>query len=119
MASAARKITSPQPELTELAVEQLVADGWRVLARNVQTRLGSVDLVCRRGDTIIFVTMLADGQASPDSRGINRLRRAAVAWMCANPRLQKGVRAYRFDAMAAHPSTIIGEISFDHRRDIG
>src|SRR5688500_4899306 len=40
--------------------EEVVADGleragWKVLGHRVRTRVGELDLVARRGDTIVFV----------------------------------------------------------------
>ena len=42
-----------------LARKTLKNKGFRVLARNHRTRLGEVDLVCRDGDTVVFVEVKA------------------------------------------------------------
>jgi putative endonuclease len=88
--------------------EEVVADGlegagWRVLGHRVRTRVGELDLVARRDDTIVFVEVKTAGpgrlgvEEAVDHRQRLRIRRAAVAWMAANPHLQRGVRRYRFD----------------------
>lgn len=87
----------------ELVADRLVSSGWKLLGHRVRTRVGELDLVARRGDTIVFAEVKT---ASPgrlgvdeavDGRQRHRIRRAAIAWMSANPRLQRGVRRYRFD----------------------
>jgi len=37
------------------AARLLTSLGLRILARNYSTRLGEVDLICRHGDTLVFV----------------------------------------------------------------
>lgn len=39
----------------QLAAEYLQRQGLRLLARNHTCRLGEIDLVCRDGDTLVFV----------------------------------------------------------------
>ncbi len=73
----------------EAAAEALLAGkGYAVLARNFRTRGGEVDLVCRDGDTVVFVEVKTRGAGSlarPDQavtaakRG--RLVRAAAAFL--------------------------------------
>lgn len=89
----------------QLAALELHRAGWRVLGHRVRTRAGELDLVARRGDTVAFVEVKVAGPGRKgveevvDARAQHRLRRAAVAWMAVNPRLQQGVRRYRFDVM--------------------
>lgn len=82
----------------------LVAKGFVVLERNYRTRGGEVDLVCRDGDTVVFVevkTRAAGGLTRPDEavtpakRG--RLARAAMAYLS-----ERGLweRPCRFDVVA-------------------
>jgi putative endonuclease len=94
---------------TGMLGEESVADalrrtGWRILGHRVRTRWGELDLILRRGDLVVFAevkttrTTPAKVQAQlVGSRAQHRLRRAAVAWLAANPRLHRGARRYRFD----------------------
>ena len=68
--------------------------GYRVLATNVWIGGYELDLVLRRGRTIVFCEVKAKGGAergdplemvTPEK--VRRLRRAAEAWLAANPRL--------------------------------
>jgi len=88
--------------------EETVADGlrragWRVLGQRVRTRVGEIDIVARRGDSIVFVEVKTampgriGVEHAVDGKQRHRIRRAAVAWMASNPRLQRGVNHYRFD----------------------
>ena len=66
----------------------LVAKGFAVVARNYRARGGEVDLVCRDGDTVVFVEVKARGQGmrgrpeeavTPAKRG--RIVRAASQFL--------------------------------------
>jgi putative endonuclease len=108
--------------------EEVVADGleragWRILGHRVRTRVGELDLVARRGDTVVFVEVKT---ARPGRLGVEeavdhrqrlRIRRAAVAWMAANPRLQRGVRSYRFDVFLVRRTQEGAITKIDHIRD--
>lgn len=108
--------------------EEVVADGlqragWQVLGHRVRTRVGELDLVARRGDTIVFaeVKTARPGriavEESVDVRQRHRIRRAAVAWMACNPRLQTGVRSYRFDVFLVRRAQDGAITRIDHVRD--
>ncbi|WP_300161057.1 YraN family protein [Solidesulfovibrio sp.] len=89
----------------EAAAEALLAGkGYAVLARNFRTRGGEVDLVCRDGDTVVFVevkTRRSGSLARPDQavtaskRG--RLVRAAAAFLSERDLWD---RPCRFDVVA-------------------
>ena len=73
-----------------LALLWLSLKGYRVLARNYVVRGGEIDLVARRGDTVIFVEV----KARPDldeARGTitaakrRRVECAARVWLARNP----------------------------------
>ncbi|MCW2924185.1 MAG: hypothetical protein JWM98_1589, partial [Thermoleophilia bacterium] len=89
----------------------------------VKTKVGEVDLIARRGDTIVFaeVKTAKPGrfavEESIDGRQRHRIRRAAVAWMACNPRLQRGVRRFRFDVFLVRRDEAGGIVRIDHVRD--
>lgn len=108
--------------------EEVVADGlqragWRILGHRVKTRVGELDLVARRGDTIVFaeVKTARPGriavEESVDGRQRHRIRRAAVAWMSSDPRSQRGVRRYRFDVFFVQRDDSGAITRIDHVRD--
>lgn len=108
--------------------EEVVADGleragWRLLGHRVKTRVGELDLVARRGDTIVFAEVKTAGpgrlavEESVSARQRMRCRRAAVAWMANNPRVQRGVRHYRFDAFFVRRDADGAIVKIDHVRD--
>lgn len=95
----------------EAVADRLEAERWRILGHRVRTRVGELDLVARRGDAIVFAEVKT---ASPGRKGVeeavdhrsrHRIRRAAIAWMACNPRLQRGVRSYRFDVFIVRLDT--------------
>lgn len=107
----------------EVVADELLRAGWKVLGHRVRTRVGELDLVARRADTVVFAEVKTGGPGrlgiteAVDGRQRHRIRRAAVAWMAANPRLQRGVRRYRFDVFLVH-RTADGAIErIDHVRD--
>lgn len=87
----------------EVVADRLVEEGWRLLGHRVRTRVGELDLVARRGDTVVFAEVKSARpgrlgvEEAVDGRQRHRIRRAAIAWMTACPGHQRGVRRYRFD----------------------
>jgi putative endonuclease len=87
----------------EAVADLLTNDGWTIIGHRLRTRAGELDLVARRDGLIVFaeVKTARPGRVgvehAVDQRARHRLRRAAVAWMSLHPRLQRGVRTYRFD----------------------
>jgi putative endonuclease len=93
--------------------EQLVAgglerQGWRIVARNVRTRSGELDLIALDGATLVFVEVKAGRAGSglgperpahavgPQKQ--HRIRRLAREWL-AEGRAPSGVAGYRFDVV--------------------
>jgi len=75
--------------------------GWRIIARDVRTAVGEIDLVCRRGRTLAFVEVKAR-RAAVDAevltpRQRKRIVRAAEAFLAARPDL--ATLDLRFDLM--------------------
>ena len=89
---------------------RLRAAGWRLIARNVRTRSGELDLIAMDGEILVFVEVKAGrpgGSAGPERPALAvgrrkqlRLRRLAREWL-ANPRRPRveGVAGYRFDVV--------------------
>jgi putative endonuclease len=79
---------------------------YRVLARRFRTPQGEIDLIARRGRTIVFVEVKhrADDAVALDAvtaRSRQRIVRAASLWLAAHP----GSAAFdhRFDVILAPP----------------
>jgi putative endonuclease len=102
----------------EIAAKRLRRRGWAVLARNVRTRHGEIDLIARDRRTLVFVevktrcvrqaqTSIRDDQlplAGLGARQRARLRRLAIAWLSErrDSGERRGARApasIRFDAI--------------------
>lgn len=113
---------------TGLFGEEMVADGflrggWKVLGHRVRTKVGEVDLIARKGGTLVFAEVKTAGPnrlsvaEAVNAKSRSRIRRAAVAWMAANPKLQRGVRHYRFDVFLVHRDAVGGIIRIEQIRD--
>ena len=79
--------------------------GWRVLAANVWAAGNEVDLIVRRGRVLRFVEVkekrgpaYGDPVEAVTEEKQRRVRRAAEAWLAANPRL--GGLQVGFDVVA-------------------
>jgi len=73
-----------------MAAALLTLKGYRVLARNYRGGAGEIDLVARRGDTIVFVEVkargcMADAETAITPRKARRLASAARHWLARNP----------------------------------
>ena len=97
-----RRLPAPRPvaekktarfgrEGEEAAARHLRGLGWRILDRNWRGGPLELDLVCREGDTLVFVevkTRAADGLGSPEQAFTpakrDRVVRAARAWLTAH-----------------------------------
>jgi putative endonuclease len=85
------------------AARELEARGFSILARNARVGRLELDVIARQGALIVFCevkTATASAAIDPGYRLAQsqqqRLRRAAAAWLHANP--QRGVTDLRFDA---------------------
>ncbi len=88
----------------DLAAVFLRLKGYRVLERNYRVPQGEIDLVCRKGDTIIFVEVKRRKNQSKGSpleavtpQKINRLSAAAAVYIARHPGEALNVR---FDVVA-------------------
>ena len=91
-----------------LVAARLASAGWRIVARNVRTRSGEIDIVGLEGSTLVFVEVKAArtgaryGPAAPahqvGPRKQARIRRLAREWLAGGGR-PSGVAGYRFDVV--------------------
>ena len=79
--------------------------GWRILARRVRTPVGEIDLVARRGRTIIFVEVKSRSTAEQAGIALDewRLRRVAAAAEALLPRFARPDDEVRIDAVYVVP----------------
>lgn len=107
----------------EVVADGFVRAGWKILGHRVRTKVGEIDLVARRGATIVFAEVKT---ASPGRLNVElavnaksrmRIRHAAVAWMATNPAHQRGVNRYRFDVFLVHRDADGGLARVDQIRD--
>jgi len=94
----------PGSEGEEIAARFLAQRGFEILARNVRSRLGEIDLIARDGPTLVFVEVktrsgvpLEPPQAAVDARKRRRLARLALDYLA-----REWLRdlACRFDVVA-------------------
>ncbi len=102
------------------ALRLLRAQGLALLARNLRTRAGEIDLAMRDGDTLVFVEVRSRGRtryggaaASIGREKQARLARAAAHWLpeLARRHWQGRPPPARFDAVvfeAGHPQWLRG-----------
>lgn len=79
--------------------------GFRCLEQRYRRPGGEIDLICRRGDTLIFVEVKTRGpgncappEAFVDRRKLGRMRRLAGAWLAEHP--GSGAAVCRLDVVA-------------------
>jgi putative endonuclease len=101
----------PQPSTRALgqvgetaAARFLEGRGFVILARNLRSRLGEIDLLARDGSTLVFVEVKArrgstgdPPEAAVDARKRARLGRLALGYLAA---CRMGERSCRFDVVA-------------------
>jgi putative endonuclease len=96
----------------DLAAEHLARLGYSVLARNVRTRHGEIDLIVFDGSVLAFAEVKTRRSSARDPRrsdqqplaGLRgrqraRLRRLAVGWLSDEGRVRPSARTIRFDAI--------------------
>ncbi len=111
----------------DLAAAHLEGLGFAILARNVRTRHGEIDLVAFDGATLVFAEVKSArhrGGAREGRRGDPlewlgppqraRLRGLARAWLCHAERPRPRARAIRFDAIGVLVDRSDGLVRLDH-----
>ena len=88
----------------EYAARHLRRDRMQILARNWRHRLGEVDLIARRGDTVVFCevktrrsTRFGAPSEAVDAEKLERLERLARTWLHGNCRRDQ---PWRIDLIA-------------------
>ena len=97
----------------DVAAAHLQRLGFEVLARNVRTRHGEIDMIAFDGHTLVFAEIktrrapMRQREIRPDQEPLHglrasqraRLRRLAAAWLSERPAGLPFARAVRFDAL--------------------
>lgn len=85
------------------AVKYLRSKGYRILFRNYRVRLGEIDIICEKGEHLIFVEVrsksgisFGTGAESVNWQKQNKIRQVAQAFLAQN---QLFDRAVRFDVI--------------------
>ena len=88
-----------------LAAWWLRLKGYAILGRRVRTPVGEVDLVARRGRTLVFVEVKARATSSAGALALDdhRLRRVAAAAEALAPRFARAGDDIRIDALVIVP----------------
>ena len=92
-----------------LAAWLLIFKGYRILERGWRAPVGEIDLIARRGGTLVFVEVKArpeldEAQAAVHPAQQARIVRAAAAFVQSRPALARCVR--RFDLIAVAPGRL-------------
>jgi len=99
----ARRAAERRGRFAELAALVLLcAKGYRPVARRVRTPHGEIDLVVRRGETLVFVEVKARASLQAAAEAVSPRQRARIArgagwWLAARPAF--GHYTLRFDVV--------------------
>ena len=88
-----------------LAAWYLRLKGWRILARRVKTPRGEVDLVARRGTTVVFVEVKWRARPADLDLAVDpwRLQRVSAAAQALAPRYARPGDDLRIDVLLLAP----------------
>jgi putative endonuclease len=107
----------------DLAADRLQRQGYRVLARNLRTPLGELDLVCEDGPEVVFVEVKArrvGGRGAPEEAvgrlKLQRLARLAEAYLVSTGR---EAAMWRIDVVAIELGRDGTVVRFEHYRNAG
>lgn len=86
--------------------------GWTVLSRNYQVKVGEIDLICRDGETLVFIEVrqrsnerFGSASASVTPAKQKKLIRAAQWYLQSNPAQARS--SARFDVLALDKNNAI------------
>lgn len=88
-----------------MAAVYLALCGYRPIARRFRSKRGEIDLICKRGDTVVFVEVKARKTVDDALNAISykqrkRIEAASEDWLKLNPGRAKSLR---FDMVAIAP----------------
>ena len=105
-----------------VAARYLQAHGYRILARNVRTPYGELDLVAQQGDEVVFVEVktratLAFGwpEEAVTPRKLEHLAAAAQMWLAEHPEVGD---AWRVDVIAVRVRPGEESVEIRHFEDV-
>lgn len=88
----------------DAAARLLVRLGFRIVERNYRCRLGEVDLICRHGDTLVFVEVKtrAEGSLAAGTDAVHGRKRSRIVKAAAEYLSERGLwdRPCRFDVVS-------------------
>ena len=94
----------------EMAAEYLAKKGYLIIARNYRTLYGELDIVCEKGNDIVFVEVRSKStkafgypEESITARKIERIRRSALVYLSQESRNR--YRRILFDVVAVELNT--------------
>ncbi len=106
----------------DLAARHLAAQGYRILARNVRTPHGEIDLIAQQGEEIVFVevktrTTTAFGwpEEAVTRRKLDHLAAAALHWLAQHPEIEA---PWRVDVMAIRLLPGREQVEIRHFEDV-
>ncbi len=85
----------------EIAQRYFASKGYKILAQNYRTRFGEIDLICEKGQTLIFIEVrrktgkeFGEPIESVDRRKVEKIKRVAEQFL-----LERGIydKEIRFD----------------------
>ena len=91
-----------------LVRDDLIGQGFEVLAERYKTKSGELDLIVSRGDLVCFVEVKArssveEGLHSVTQKAQRRLAAAATQWMADVPEIARKISEFRFDVAVVTP----------------
>ena len=90
-----------------IATLYLRLKGYRLLARNVRTPAGEVDLVMRRSGTVVFVEVKRRTGAAEPGLAVTRRQQERIAraasHLAGDPRFAAGANGFRIDLVLLRP----------------
>ena len=103
--AAAKTAAVKAGRVAEMVAALYLRAGYRIIARNLQTPVGEIDIVARRGHLLVFVEVKYRNEVfGPEviaNRQWQRIARAAAYMVGRTPALQACV--WRFDAVLLTP----------------
>jgi putative endonuclease len=97
----------------QAAAEHFERAGWRVLGRNVRIGRGEIDIIMRRGSTLVFAevkaratTVCGSPEDAVDARKRRQVARLAELWLTVHPRALEHIEDVRFDVVAVDASSV-------------